>query len=106
MGKKIKGRCREEKTVIESKLMLLAPRQANTWRDESLGQGIATLFGKPVDQEDGKLLFQRTIVPELEFRLFYTKGEGVKPNISWFQSASRGGRSHAWVGLVRMFPVS
>ena len=28
-----------------------------------------TLFGKPADREDGGLVPQRTILPELEFRL-------------------------------------
>lgn len=46
-------------------------------RDELLGQGIVILFGKPAVQEDGRLMCQRTIFPELEFRLlFYEKGKG------------------------------
>ena len=44
--------------IIDSKL-----------RDGLLGQRIVTLFRKPVDQEDGGLVSQRTIFPELEFRL-------------------------------------
>ena len=55
--------------VSESKLTLLTTQQANKSRDELLAQGIATLFGKPAHGEDGGLVFQRTILPELEFRL-------------------------------------
>ena len=55
--------------VTESKLVLLAARQANKSRDELLGQGIETSFGKPADWEDGGLVSQRAIFPELEFRL-------------------------------------
>ena len=39
--------------VTKSKLILLATRQANKSRDKVLGQGIAILFGKPANQEDG-----------------------------------------------------
>ena len=42
-------------TVTESRLALLTARQANIWRDKVLRQGIATLFGKPADREDGGL---------------------------------------------------
>ena len=55
--------------VAESKLRPLAESQANKLRNELLGQGIATLFRKPADGEDGGLVSQRTIFPELEFRL-------------------------------------
>ena len=42
------------------------------------GQGVVTLFGKTEDQEDGEVVSQRTVLPELELRLFYTKrGGGV-----------------------------
>ena len=41
--------------VTESKLLLLATWQANKPGDEVLGKGIVTLFGKPADQEDGRL---------------------------------------------------
>ena len=54
--------------VTESKLIMLAKLQANNVRNKLLGQRIATLFRKPADQEDGGLVFQRTILPELEFR--------------------------------------
>ena len=54
--------------VTESKLIQLATRQASKSRDELLGPGIVTLFGKPADREDGGLVSQRTIFPELEFR--------------------------------------
>ena len=53
-----------------------------------LKQGIETLFEKPTHQENGELVSQRTVFPELEFRLFFMlKGEGVK---SWFKPDSRG----------------
>ena len=65
-------------SVTESELVLLIARQANKSRDKVLEQGIATLFGKPTDLDDGGLVSQRTILPELEFRLFlYKKGGGV-----------------------------
>ena len=54
--------------VTKSKLVLLAARQASKSRDELLGQGIAILFEIPADREDGGLVSQRTILPELEFR--------------------------------------
>lgn len=57
------------------KLILLAVQQTNKLRDDLLWQGTVTLFVKPVDQEDGGLEFQRTIFPELEFRLLYTERE-------------------------------
>ena len=41
--------------VPEPKLILLAAHQVNKSRDEWLGQGIVTLFGKPADREDGGL---------------------------------------------------
>lgn len=45
---------------------------------EVLGQGIATLFGKPVDQENGGLVSQRTTTPKLEQAFaFILKGERV-----------------------------
>ena len=50
-------------SVTESKLVLLTAGQANKSRGEVLGQGIATLFGKTTDQEDGGLVSQRTILP-------------------------------------------
>lgn len=57
-------------------------------RDELLGQGIVILFGKPAVQEDGRLMCQRTIFPELEFRfLLILKGEKIK---SWFWLDSGG----------------
>ena len=41
------------------------------------------LFRKPGDREDGGLVSQRTIFPELEYKLLLNKkGMGVK---SWFQ---------------------
>ena len=38
--------------------------------EDKLGQGIVTLFRKASDQEDGRLVSQTTIFPELELRLF------------------------------------
>ena len=54
--------------VTESKLIQLAALQANKPRDELLGQGIATLFGKPADGEDSELVSQRTSLLKSEFR--------------------------------------
>ena len=54
--------------VTESKLRLLITWQANKSRDELLGQGIEILFRKPADREDGGLVSQRTILPQLELR--------------------------------------
>ena len=42
--------------VTESELILLATRQANKSRDELVGQGIMTLFGRQADQEDDELV--------------------------------------------------
>ena len=38
-----------ESSVTESKLLLFAAQQVNKSRNKLLGQGIATLFGKPAD---------------------------------------------------------
>ena len=57
-------------------MVLLTTQQANKSRDEVLGQRIATLFGKPAAQEDAGLVSQRTILPELDFRLLLLKGKG------------------------------
>ena len=46
--------------VIESKLILLATRQANKLRNKLWRQGIATLFGMSADEKDGRLVSQRT----------------------------------------------
>ena len=48
-------------TVTQFKLVLVAKQQANKSQDELLKEGIATLFRKLADQEDGGLMFQRTI---------------------------------------------
>ena len=98
-------------SVTESKLPLLT---ALLLRDEALGQGVATLFGKPVDREGGRLVSQRTIFPESEFRLFFfilREGGMVKTNISWSWPDSGedvfiSSCSHSQVDLVRMFPGS
>lgn len=61
--------------VTTSKVVLLTAWQASKSRGELLGQGIAALFGKPANQEDGALTSQRIFLPELEFRLLlYGKG--------------------------------
>ena len=57
------------KSIGNTTCDLLATRQANRSRDELLGRGIATLFGKPADREDVGLQSQRIILPKLEFRL-------------------------------------
>ena len=51
------------------KPVLLATRWVNKSRDESLGQGTVSLFGKPAAGEDDGPVSQSTVVPELEFRL-------------------------------------
>ena len=45
--------------VTESKLTLLAARQANKSGDQVLRQGIATLFRKLADGEDGGLVYPK-----------------------------------------------
>ena len=57
--------------ITKSKIVLLTISQANKSREEVLGQGIVTLFRKPEDKEDGRLLSQSTILLELESRLFF-----------------------------------
>ena len=51
------------------KFVLLPTPQASKTTDELLGQGIETLLGKSADQEDGGLMSQRAILPELECKL-------------------------------------
>ena len=51
--------------VTESKLTLLATRHANKSREELMGQGIETLFKKPVDLES------KNYLTKLEFRLLF-----------------------------------
>ena len=74
------------------------------------GQGIATLLGKSADQEDGGLLSQRTILPELEFSFFYTKRGGSKVKHFLVLVSLQKGCVNvclpAQVDLVRRFPVS
>ena len=53
------GQCSTHAT--ESKLMLFATWQGSKSRDELLGEGMVTLFGKPADWEDGGLASQRAI---------------------------------------------
>ena len=60
-----------------SKLVLLTAWQVSKLRDQVLGQGRETLFGKPADWEDGgRRLSQRTVFPELEWNLLLWKREG------------------------------
>ena len=88
-------------------------------RDKLLGQEIMAFFRTPADQEDDRFEGEGAILAELEFSgFFYTKtsfmlkGEGVKPNISWFPSASRGDMlissflQSFTMGQVRMFPLT
>ena len=60
----------------ESKLILLTKRQVSKLGEELLGQGITTLLGKPADQEDGTLVFQRTIFSRSESGLLLYRGRG------------------------------
>ena len=58
-------------------LSLLAAWQANKSEAKLLGQGIRLLIQNPADQENGRLLSQRTISPQSEFQLLlYEEGEG------------------------------
>lgn len=52
---------------MQAYTVLLQP--ANTLRNEVLGQTIATLFKKPEGGEDDRLVSERIVLPELEFRL-------------------------------------
>ena len=105
-----------------SKLVLLSMWQVNKPTDELLWQGIATLFRKPVDLEDGRLLSQRTVLPGLDASFFYgtnrKRKEGKeKEAISCFKySLVLAGLQrqflfllawiHSQVGWVRRFPMS
>ena len=65
------------KFVTKFKFVLLAAWQANKSKDKFLEQGVAALFRRPALWENGGLMFQRTIFPELEVKpLFYWKGRG------------------------------
>ena len=73
-----------------SKLGLLSAWQVNKPREELLWQGTATVFGKPVDLEDGRLLSQRTVLPGVDASFFYgtkrkRKGGKEKEAISYFK---------------------
>lgn len=59
------------------KFSLLTTRQANKGGDDLLGQEIVTLTGKLEDQEDGRLVSQRTILPQSELRLIIYRGREV-----------------------------
>ena len=68
---------------INSKFTLLTTQQANKTRDELLVPGITTLTGKLIDGEDGRLVSQKTIFPQPEFRLLYTEeGKGERPTVT------------------------
>lgn len=49
---------------------------------------MTALFTKPADQEDDRLVSQRTSLPDLEVRLLLYQRGGVKPIASWFPRAS------------------
>ena len=55
--------------LTESKFILLNEEQASELKFELLGWRIATLFRKPADWEDGRLVSQRIVFAELELRL-------------------------------------
>jgi len=59
--------------VTESKLILLATKQANKLRNKLWRQGIATLFGMSADGKDGRLVSQRTNFLSESSDFFYTK---------------------------------
>ena len=66
--------------------------QANIQRDDAMGQRIATLFRKPAEIDDG-LVSQRTILPELEFKLLLCqkeRGSSWLMRTSWCWPAPRG----------------
>ena len=65
--------------VTESTLTLLAARQANKSGDEELRRRI-TLFGKPADQEDGRLGSPEKHLMGLDACFFYRteRGEGLR----------------------------
>jgi len=63
---------------------------------------MAILFRKSADQEDGALVSQRTILPELEFR-FVSKREGIWLVISNFLVQESCVVTAFHVGLVTMF---
>ena len=69
-----------------------------------LGQGIATLLGKPADLEDAGRASQRTIAPELEFRLLlYSKGKGCGLLLQTSLVPESFVLAAVQVGLVTMF---
>jgi len=50
--------------------------QANK-SEEELGQEITSLIGKLADQEDGRLVSQKTYLPQFESGLLLYRGRGV-----------------------------
>ena len=73
--------CHWTTTVTASQHILLAAKQANKSRDDLLRQGIATLFRKPADREDGELATVNSCPkqsPYLSPGFFYTKRRGSK----------------------------
>ena len=61
-----------------SKLVLLTTGQDSKSKDKLLGKGIATLSGKQIDWEGGRLVFQRIIFTQVRIQAYFIqKGEGV-----------------------------
>ena len=69
--------------IRDNMVGLLATSQANKSRDELLGQEVETLFRKPADQEDDRLMPPKNYLASVRTQaLFILKGERVKTNIS------------------------
>lgn len=82
---------KQRKVVTNSNLILFILRQASKLRDQLMGQGIVILFGKPADQEDGRLV-PKNHLPCIKIQAtLILKVERGKSNISWFQSDPEGG---------------
>ena len=63
---------------MQAHSVLLQP--ANMLRDEVFGQRIATLFEKPEDGEDGRLVSERIRLTRVRIQAsFILKGEEIKP---------------------------
>ena len=99
--------------VTESRLTLLATRQANESGDEVLRQGIMTLFGKLADWEDGRVVSpKKASYWSLDTSFFYrTERErrwGNKVKRPFILQNRRGCVhlffSHSQVGRVRLSP--
>ena len=55
--------------TYSGKLLLHLVGYQSLGTSDDVGQGTVTLFGKPTDQEDVRLVSQGTILPELDFRI-------------------------------------